>query len=183
MQVYILLKVGSSSALSGFCEVQGSPWAIDAPLPGAQEIISTITSRPTVTKLILSHNTLQDDGCIVLFKFLGSDVGNTKRISEIKLAKNGIGDRGLLAISEFLKGNTVLKELYLPQNEFQNAPSVISTFISALNTSHLEKLNHCGFNTAFRTRYCVVYIVTTMSLAQSLAKRERSRLAGRNRYR
>jgi Ran GTPase-activating protein (RanGAP) involved in mRNA processing and transport len=128
-------------ALVWICEAQGSPRDINAPLSGAQEIISTITSRPTVTKLILSHNTLEDDGCIVLFRFLGSDVGKTKRISEIKLAKNGIGDRGLLAISEFLKGNTVLKELYLPQNEFQNTPSVMSTFTSALNSSHLEKLN------------------------------------------
>lgn len=72
-----------------------------------------ITSRRTVTRLILNHNALGDDGCVTLFNFLCSDVGRTSKISEIRLTKNGIGDRGLLAISEYLKGNKTLKELYL----------------------------------------------------------------------
>lgn len=81
--------------------------------PGAQEVISMITSRPKVTKLVLSHNKLGDEGCEVLFKFLCSDVGKKKNIAEIKLAMNGIGDRGLLAISEYLRRNDTLKELHL----------------------------------------------------------------------
>jgi hypothetical protein len=100
-----------------------------------------ISSRPAVTKLILTQNTLRDDGCIVLFKFLCSDLGRTKRISEIGLAKNGLGDRGLFAISEFIKRNETLTELFLSANAFQNSPSVIMPFTAALNTSHLERLS------------------------------------------
>lgn len=80
---------------------------------GAQEIIFLITSRRSVTKLVLGHNELGDDGCIVLFKFLASTVGQKHRISEISLNSNGIGNRGLLAISEYLVDNTSLKELFL----------------------------------------------------------------------
>ncbi|KIM86702.1 hypothetical protein PILCRDRAFT_815947 [Piloderma croceum F 1598] len=108
---------------------------------GAQEIISMISSRPTVTKLILTQNALRDDGCIMLFKFLCSDLGRTKRISEIRLAKNGLEDRGLLAISEYIKRNETLTELFLSANAFQNSPPVILPFTAALNTSHLERLS------------------------------------------
>lgn len=79
-----------------------------------------ITSRRTDTKLALNLNALGDDGCVVLFNFLSSDVGRTSQISEIRLVKNGIGDRGLLAISEYLKGNKTLKELYLQGVRHEN---------------------------------------------------------------
>jgi len=121
-------------SLDGLYSVKSGHWS-------AQEIISMISSRPTVTKLDLSHNALRDDGCMVLFKFLCSDPSRKNRISEIKLGKNGIGDRGLLAISEFLYGNETLIDLYLPANAFQNTPSVTSAFTAALNISRLEKLN------------------------------------------
>jgi hypothetical protein len=77
-----------------------------------------ISSRRFVTKLILGHNELSDDGCIVLFKFLASSVGRKYQIAEISLNANSIGNRGLLAISEYLQGNKVLKELFL-QNVVQ----------------------------------------------------------------
>lgn len=79
-----------------------------------------ITSRRTFTKLILDYNALGDDGCVTLFNFLCSDVGRTSKISEISLKKNGIGDRGLLAIAEYLKGNKTLKELRLQSVRREN---------------------------------------------------------------
>lgn len=72
-----------------------------------------ISSRRLVTKLILGHNELGDDGTIVLFKFLTSPIGRKHPIVEISLNSNDIGDRGLLAISEYLKDNIHLKELFL----------------------------------------------------------------------
>ena len=72
-----------------------------------------IQSRRTVTKLILGHNDLGDDGCRELFRYLCSDDGRRFRISEISLNSNGIGDKGLLAISEYLRNNQNLRELFL----------------------------------------------------------------------
>ncbi|KAK7052311.1 RNI-like protein [Favolaschia claudopus] len=108
---------------------------------GAQEIISMISSRRVVTKLILGHNELSDNGCIVLFKFLGSAIGRKYQITEISLNSNSIGNRGLLAISDYLKGNTILKELFLQDNNFSEDPQVFTTFTRALNASHLEVLS------------------------------------------
>ncbi|KAJ6569471.1 hypothetical protein B0H19DRAFT_1257114 [Mycena capillaripes] len=100
-----------------------------------------ISSRRLVTKLILGHNELSDDGCIVLFKFLASSVGRKYRITEISLNSNSIGNRGLLAISEYLRGNTVLKELFLQNNQFIGEAETFASFTTALNTSHLEALS------------------------------------------
>lgn len=72
-----------------------------------------ISARRIVTKLVLGHNELSDDGCIVLFKFLNSAVGRRYQITEISLNSNSIGDRGLLAIAEYLRNNEVLAELFL----------------------------------------------------------------------
>ncbi|KAF7340240.1 RNI-like protein [Mycena venus] len=108
---------------------------------GAQEIISMISSRRFVTKLILGHNELSDDGCIVLFKFLGSAVGRKYQIAEISLNSNSIGNRGLLAIAEYLHGNKVLKELFLQNNRFTGDAETFASFTTALNTSHLELLS------------------------------------------
>ena len=80
---------------------------------GAQSLIAKITSRRVVTKLILSHNGLSDDGCIVLFTFLSSKLGRKYQITEINLKSNNIGDRGLEAIASYLSGNVHLTELYL----------------------------------------------------------------------
>jgi len=69
--------------------------------------------RPLVTKLILGHNELSDEGCVVLFTFLRSAVGRKYRITEISLNSNEIGDRGLMAISMYMTDNTCLRELFL----------------------------------------------------------------------
>jgi hypothetical protein len=72
-----------------------------------------ISSRNTVTKLVLGHNSLGNEGTNVLFRFLESPLGRKYPISEISLNSNGIRNEGLLAISRYLKDNRVLKELFL----------------------------------------------------------------------
>lgn len=83
--------------------------------PGAQQVIQLIKSRPTATisKLILGHNELSDEGCITLFQFLDSVHGHNFPTSEISLNANQIGDRGLLAIASYLENNSTLRELFL----------------------------------------------------------------------
>ncbi|KAJ7671911.1 hypothetical protein B0H17DRAFT_1084618 [Mycena rosella] len=108
---------------------------------GAQEIISMISSRRFVTKLILGHNELADDGCVVLFKFLTSSVGRKYHIAEISLNGNSIGNRGLMAVVEYLQRNRVLKELFLQNNKFTGDAETFAAFTTALNTSHLELLS------------------------------------------
>ncbi|KAJ7451060.1 hypothetical protein FB451DRAFT_1566309 [Mycena latifolia] len=108
---------------------------------GAQEIISMISSRRFVTRLILGHNELSDDGCVVLFKFLTSSIGRKYQIAEISLNSNSIGNRGLVAISEYLQGNQSLKELFLQNNKFTGDPETFASFATALNTSRLELLS------------------------------------------
>ncbi|KAF5368929.1 hypothetical protein D9758_002916 [Tetrapyrgos nigripes] len=108
---------------------------------GAQEIINMITSRPLVTKLILGHNQLGNEGCAVLFNFLRSVAGRRYRITELSLNSNGIGDRGLMAIALYLTDNTNLTELYLQNNQFTCNPSTILSFTRALNTSRLRLLS------------------------------------------
>lgn len=108
---------------------------------GAREVITQIRSRQLVTKLILGHNELGDDGCETLFRFLHSPQGRGYPVAEISLNSNGIGDRGLLAISEYLKDNMTLKELFLQNNAFAGEPEVVAAFVEALNTSRLETLS------------------------------------------
>ncbi|KAF8916475.1 hypothetical protein CPB85DRAFT_285899 [Mucidula mucida] len=108
---------------------------------GAQEIISMITSRRLVTKLILGHNQLGSAGCIVLFRFLSSAIGRKYRITEISLNSNEIGDEGLLAIAEHLKNDVFLKEFFLQNNRFTGDATVMRTFASCLNQSRLEVLS------------------------------------------
>lgn len=83
-------------------------------------------SRRSVTKLILGHNTLGDEGCEELFGFLSSEAGRKFKIAEISLNSNHIGNRGLLAISRYLQDNTTLKELFL-QNV--SSSSVLGCFV------------------------------------------------------
>lgn len=66
-----------------------------------------------MTKLILGHNSLGSDGCEELFRFLCSEEGHRYKLSEISINSNGIGDRGLEAISEYLVGNQNIRELKL----------------------------------------------------------------------
>ncbi|KAJ7102584.1 hypothetical protein B0H15DRAFT_339627 [Mycena belliarum] len=108
---------------------------------GAQEIIAMISSRRFVTRLVLGHNELADDGCVVLFKFLTSSVGRKYQIAEISLNSNCIGDRGLAAISDYLQGNQVLKVLFLQDNKFTGDAQTLTSFVTALNASRLELLS------------------------------------------
>ncbi|KAI5123236.1 hypothetical protein M0805_001325 [Coniferiporia weirii] len=120
---------------------------------GAREIIEAIKARKSVKKLILGHNSLGDDGCRELFRFLCTEGGRRYRIAEISLNSNGIGDRGLEAIAEYLVGNEHLKELFLQNNEFQGDEDVAFKLSSAINSSRLEVLslvtNQRLFNTFF----------------------------------
>ncbi|KAH9923021.1 RNI-like protein [Amylocystis lapponica] len=107
---------------------------------GAREVIAAISARRFVTKLILGHNELGDEGCEVLLLpplGAGAQVSN----SEIGLNSNRIGDRGLLAISLYLRDNTTLRELFLQNNAFTGNADVTRAFALALNSSHLETLS------------------------------------------
>ncbi|KAJ3845186.1 hypothetical protein F5878DRAFT_571997 [Lentinula raphanica] len=108
---------------------------------GAQHIIDLLLSRRTVTKLVLGHNPLSDDGCVHLFTFLGSPVGRQLPIAEISLNTNSIGNRGLAAISSYLIDNTTLTELFLQDNLFTSDPSTVTEFARAINQSRLRLLS------------------------------------------
>ncbi|KAL5480887.1 hypothetical protein ACEPAI_9828 [Sanghuangporus weigelae] len=108
---------------------------------GAQEVISAIKVRKAVTKLILGHNALGDDGAQALFEFLCSQEGRRYRIAEISLNSNGIGNAGLEAIAEYLEGNENLKELFLQNNAFQGDRDTAIKLSRAINSSRLELLS------------------------------------------
>ncbi|CCM04772.1 uncharacterized protein FIBRA_06963 [Fibroporia radiculosa] len=108
---------------------------------GALEVISMIQSRHLVTKLILGHNELGDDGCEVLFDYLISEAGCGHGILEISLNSNQISDRGLYSISRFLQNNTSLRKLFLQNNAFAGDPAVVAALTVALNSSHLDTLS------------------------------------------
>lgn len=80
---------------------------------GAQVIIEKIKSRRAVEKLLLGQNSLGDVGCEELFRFLCSEQGRRYKLAEISINSNGIGDRGLEVISEYLTGNQYIRELKL----------------------------------------------------------------------
>ncbi|KAH6917912.1 hypothetical protein BKA70DRAFT_1135851 [Coprinopsis sp. MPI-PUGE-AT-0042] len=119
---------------------------------GAQDVIKLISSKRNVTKLLLGHNELGDDGCTVLFKFLGSQIGRRYSVTEISLNSNKIGNQGLLAVCQYMSGNRALKELFIQANSFTGDPHIISTFVKSLNASCVEVLaittNH-GLGDAF----------------------------------
>ncbi|TFK73368.1 hypothetical protein BDN72DRAFT_791004 [Pluteus cervinus] len=134
----------SSRTPKGSLSARGHIDKLDAGLhsiKGAQEIVGLISSRHSVTKLVLGHNDLGDDGCVVLFKFLRSPAGRKYRIAEISLNSNGIGNRGLLAVASYLKDNTILKELFLQNNDFTADPETILEFTQSLNSSTVELLS------------------------------------------
>ncbi|OJT05147.1 hypothetical protein TRAPUB_4073 [Trametes pubescens] len=108
---------------------------------GAQEVIRDMLSRRSVTKLILGHNTLGDEGCEELFGFLSSEAGRKYKIAEISLNSNHIGNRGLLAISRYLQDNTTLKELFLQNNAFVGDANVALVFALSINASRLDTLS------------------------------------------
>lgn len=86
------------------------------PHQGAQKIISQLnTQRSAVTKLTLNHNPLGDDGVSHLFNYLCSTPGARHRValSEISLNSTDFGSKGLQAISDYIRGNEVLRALWL----------------------------------------------------------------------
>lgn len=86
-----------------------------ANLIGINAIIRTIRRRGIVHRLYLGSSCIGDTGCVRLFDFLGSPAGRECResLTELFLTQNDIGPRGLRAVSEFLRNNTVLRELCL----------------------------------------------------------------------
>ncbi|KXN89553.1 hypothetical protein AN958_05420 [Leucoagaricus sp. SymC.cos] len=108
---------------------------------GADVVINLIRSRRFVHRLIIGHNELRDEGCRRLFNFLCSDEGKKYDIQEISLNANGIGDECLLSVSQYLKNNKRVRELFLQNNDLRGAPSVAAVFVEALNSSRLEILS------------------------------------------
>ncbi|KAI6006138.1 hypothetical protein EDD15DRAFT_2428862 [Pisolithus albus] len=91
----------------------------------------------------LNHNSLGDDGIYQIFAYLSSFEGSKHRatLAEISLTGNGIGCRGLQAIAEYLRGNDVLRALWLANNDFTPDPATLSCLANALNSSRLRLLS------------------------------------------
>lgn len=81
-----------------------------------------IRTRRFVNRLIVGHNKLGDEGCCHLFNFLCSEGGRQYNLEEISLNANNIGDEGLLSMSDYLKGNKRLRELFLQNVSQQYTP-------------------------------------------------------------
>ncbi|KAI5123238.1 hypothetical protein M0805_001327 [Coniferiporia weirii] len=107
---------------------------------GAQEIIDAIKARESVKSLVLGYNSLGDDGCRELFRFLCTEGGRRHKIVVINLDCNDIRDNSLEAIAEYLVGNEHLKELHLRENKIQGDEALALKFSSAINASCLEQL-------------------------------------------
>jgi hypothetical protein len=110
-------------------------------IPGAEAAIKTVSSRRSVTKLILGHNNLGDDGCSYLFEHLCSPELNKHPITEISLNSNGIQDRGLRSVAQYLKGNIRLETLFLQDNLFSLDAETAEVLAEAVNSSHLRVLH------------------------------------------
>ncbi|KAF8549039.1 hypothetical protein OG21DRAFT_1515618 [Imleria badia] len=111
---------------------------------GAQKIISQLnTQRSAITKLTLNHNPLGDDGISHLFNYLCSTPGSRHRIalSEINLNCADLGCKGLQAISDYVRGNEVLRTLWLASNALLPDAVVFSSLASAINDSRLRFLS------------------------------------------
>ncbi|GLB42188.1 hypothetical protein LshimejAT787_1102030 [Lyophyllum shimeji] len=110
-------------------------------LQHARQAIETTTGQRIVQKVLISHSQLGDDGCVALFDLLGSAQGRKHPVSDIHLGSNNIGDKGLLAIADYLKDNVHLYSLQLPHNQFTGDAATIAAFVQAINTSRLKTLN------------------------------------------
>ncbi|KDQ58812.1 hypothetical protein JAAARDRAFT_113968, partial [Jaapia argillacea MUCL 33604] len=109
-------------------------------ISGAGELIKMINSCHHVTRLILGHNQLGDEGTMELFTFLSSTEGRRHKIEEISLNSNKIGNQGLEVIIQFLRDNMDLCELFLQNNNFTSSPILSQFFTKSLNTSCLSTL-------------------------------------------
>lgn len=113
--VWIEDSMGPQVSLRDCIPLVRSPFTC-YPHQGAQEIISELnTQRSAVTKLMLNHNPLGDDGVSQLFNYLRSTLGSKHRIalSEISLNCTNLGCKGLQAIADYIRGNDVLKIVWL----------------------------------------------------------------------
>ncbi|KAG2154247.1 uncharacterized protein EDB93DRAFT_191119 [Suillus bovinus] len=108
----------------------------------ARNIINTIQRREVVYRLDIGNSSMGDEGCIQLFNFLESTAGRKCKnsLTELYLTRNGIGAKGLLAVSNFIKDNHVLRELCLSGNPLSTDSDVIAQFTAALNSSRLYTL-------------------------------------------
>lgn len=114
---------------------------------GAQKVIPLLNSyRNGVIKMSLNHNSLGDDGICQLFAYLSSPEGSKHRatLTDISLTGNGIGCKGLQAIAEYVRGNDVLRTLWLTNNDFTPDPATLSCLANALNNSRLRLLSLTG---------------------------------------
>lgn len=130
-------------------------------LKGAQEVITTIQQRRSVTKLVLGHNDLRDDGCVTLFRYLCSTRGRKHCISEISLNSNAIGDLGLSAIADYLQGNEHLTDLFL-QNVSRLVHLSCREFVLIHNYRMRSRSVYC--RKIYRIAYFFSKTVLTMSL-------------------
>lgn len=104
-----------------------------------RNIISAIQRREIVHRLDIGNSSMGDEGCIQLFHFLDSPAGRRCKnsLTELYLTRNGIGAKGLLAVSKFIKDNDVLRELCLSGNPLSTDADVITQFTTALNSSKI----------------------------------------------
>lgn len=105
----------------------------------ARNIINAIQRREIVHRLDIGNSSMGDEGCVQLFNFLDSSAGRTCKnsLTELYLTRNGIGGKGLLAVSKFIRDNDVLRELCLSGNPLSTDADVIAQFTTALNSSRL----------------------------------------------
>ncbi|EGO03849.1 hypothetical protein SERLA73DRAFT_175528 [Serpula lacrymans var. lacrymans S7.3] len=109
----------------------------------ATTITYSLQHRDHVHRLDAGNSCLGDNGCVHLFRFLTSPAGQKYRnsITELYLTSNEIGAKGLQALSAYLSGNEVLRELCLSGNPLATDPDTVIAFAAALNTSRLCTLH------------------------------------------
>lgn len=92
--------------------------------------IRSIRKRQAVHKLDLDTSSLGNAGCTRLFKFLNSPAGLCcgESLTGLFLGGNGINNKGLLAVTTFLKGNLVLRELCLSRVRAQPSCIISGSF-------------------------------------------------------
>ncbi|KAG1862803.1 hypothetical protein DFJ58DRAFT_725282 [Suillus subalutaceus] len=123
-------------------------------LEAARNIINAIQRREIVHRLDIGNSSMGDEGCVQLFNFLDSPAGRRCKnsLTELYLTRNGIGAKGLLAVSKFLKDNDVLRELCLSGNPLSTNADVIAH----LNARYLRQL---GLSATNITRVVVPTII------------------------
>ena len=121
---------------------------------GAQEVIKQILARRSVTKLILVQNDLGDLGCEELFGVLSSDTGRKYKVAQISLNSNNIGNRGLLAISRYLRDNTALRELYLQSVSPPFFTKIMAVYLEKECWVVLDRWRDSWMNVGYGRKYC-----------------------------